>query len=169
MVVVGCGTPKFSMGWTHLYQLQAPPLSAIADVVGVVEPYLLSDQGKSAPGAAAFAEYVADHPHLKFVSSCKELPPVRPAKARVGIIAVRTPAARSSFETAVLEAGCTAIYLEKPGAGSTADLDAMMQLAKEKGVTVMVGYSRNIGTHAHGLWNTLRQILPLLAIGVWPR
>ena len=147
VILIGCGTPKFSMGWTHLYQMLQEPLVNLADVVGVVEPYFMSETGKNAKGSDVFNSYTAEHPEIKFVSSCDQLPAVTPGKARVAIIAVRTGVSCAAFEDAVLKLGCRAIYLEKPGASNVQEMDRMIKIAEENGVTVVVGYSRNVGTY----------------------
>mmetsp|Transcript_5617 Transcript_5617/g.16068 ORF Transcript_5617/g.16068 Transcript_5617/m.16068 type:complete len:365 (-) Transcript_5617:292-1386(-) len=147
-VVIGCGTPKFSMGWTHLFQLlQEPALRDLITVAGVVEPFFLSQAGCLAQGAELFTEFAGEHSEIPFVASCGELPPVAQGTLRVAVISVRTADSRRTFEDAVNEAGCRAVYLEKPGAGSTADMEEMMKLAEAKKVTVVVGYARNVGNH----------------------
>lgn len=148
VVVVGCGVPKFSMGWVHLFQLLRPPFTSRVEVVGVVEDYFLSDAGKDAPGAELFRGFASAHPEIAFVASCSDLPPVSEGRRRVGFVCVRTPGARQAFEDAVLSASCQAVYLEKPGAGNSADLEAMIKLADERHIPVMVGYMRNFGEHA---------------------
>jgi len=44
----------------------------------------------------------------------------------------------------VIEAGCTAVYLEKPGAPTVAELEEMRRYAQEKGVPVYMGYNKNV-------------------------
>ena len=44
----------------------------------------------------------------------------------------------------VIEAGCTHVYLEKPGAPSVAELEEMVKYAKEKGIPVYMGYNKNV-------------------------
>ena len=44
----------------------------------------------------------------------------------------------------VIEAGCTHVYLEKPGAPSVAELEEMVAFAKSKGVPVYMGYNKNV-------------------------
>ena len=76
VIIIGCGTPKFSMGWTHLFQMLQPPLSQMAKVVGVVEPFFLAEAGRDAKGADLFRAYVAEHPEIPFVPDISDLPPV---------------------------------------------------------------------------------------------
>jgi len=44
----------------------------------------------------------------------------------------------------VIDKGCTAVYLEKPGAPTVAELEGMREYAKEKGVSVYMGYNKNV-------------------------
>ena len=44
----------------------------------------------------------------------------------------------------VIEAGCTAVYLEKPGAPTVAELEDMKKYAAEKKVPVYMGYNKNV-------------------------
>ena len=44
----------------------------------------------------------------------------------------------------VIAAGCTHVYLEKPGAPSVPELEEMIKYAKEKGVPVYMGYNKNV-------------------------
>jgi len=44
----------------------------------------------------------------------------------------------------VIEAGCTHVYLEKPGAPTVEELEEMVKYAKEKGVPVYMGYNKNV-------------------------
>lgn len=145
VVVVGVGVPKFSMGWTHLFQLQRPPLTEYAALVGAVEPFFLSQAGHEAKGSDAFRSWAAENPDLPIVDECAKLPKVALGKVRVGVICVRTPDALRYFKAAVLDAGCSAVYLEKPGAGSVSELDDLIAFARQHEVAVMLGYSRNFG------------------------
>jgi predicted dehydrogenase len=43
-----------------------------------------------------------------------------------------------------IEAGCSTIYLEKPGAPTVAELEAMKKEAADKNVTVLMGYNKNV-------------------------
>jgi len=43
-----------------------------------------------------------------------------------------------------IKAGCTTIYLEKPGAPTVAELQAMKKEASDAGVTVLMGYNKNV-------------------------
>mgnify|MGYP002830493813 FL=1 len=47
----------------------------------------------------------------------------------------------------VIEAGCTHVYLEKPGAPTVAELEEMKAYAAEKGVPVYMGYNKNVAQY----------------------
>ena len=72
-IIVGCGSPKVSMGWFHLHQLLDNPS---VDIFAVVEPWLLG-KGAGTPGAADFgvmrAEMGHSHPNCQFFVSVSEL------------------------------------------------------------------------------------------------
>ena len=44
----------------------------------------------------------------------------------------------------MIEAGCTHVFLEKPGAPTVAELEQMKKYAAEKGVPVYMGYNKNV-------------------------
>ena len=157
IIIIGGGVPEFSMGWTHLFQaLHEPCLTKISRVVGVVEPFFLSDVGKEAgAGAEAFRRFAkaaeegqpfmtsdgqdlgplfVKNGSIAFCASCRELPPVQRGKTRIGVVAVRTPDAPRAFRDAVEEAGCRCIYIEKPGATSEFELIELAEFARAHGV-----------------------------------
>merc|ERR1719162_2286038 len=43
-----------------------------------------------------------------------------------------------------MKAGCTAIYLEKPGAPTVAELTTMKETASKSSVTILMGYNKNV-------------------------
>jgi predicted dehydrogenase len=50
----------------------------------------------------------------------------------------------SSLKHALLQYGCSTIYLEKPGAPTVKELEAMRDEAKAAGVAVLMGYNKNV-------------------------
>merc|ERR1719199_696677 len=44
----------------------------------------------------------------------------------------------------VIDLGCTAVYLEKPGAPTVKELEEMRAYAKSKGVQVFMGYNKTV-------------------------
>jgi len=68
---------------------------------------------------------------------------------RIAVIAGRTPDNPRLFREA-LAAGATHVLLEKPGAPTVSDLEAMAQLASAKGVPVFMGFIKNISAYVEG-------------------
>jgi predicted dehydrogenase len=62
---------------------------------------------------------------------------------RLAIISART-ADNPALLKACVAVGCTAIYLEKPGATTVEDLEAMRDLTVSKGVAVHMGFNKNV-------------------------
>lgn len=145
MVIIGCGTPKKSVGWRHLSNILGGLISG-AHVSAVVEPWLL-EAGKDTSGGKAFQafcdEVCATNPDLVFAQAVENLPPfIGPTLA---IIAGRTSDAPLLFEQAVKH-GATHVYLEKHGAENAASKGRLCQFAKERDVVVVMGYVCNVST-----------------------
>lgn len=142
VVLVGCGAPNRGMGWYHAVQMldkQCP--SASLDYV--VEPWFMGP-GSEGPGGPEFKAWEAEAEEkygVKFATSLAELPP--PAQPRVALISGRTADNPRLLEEA-LAAGCKCIYLEKPGAPTVAELEAMKEHAEAAGVEVLMGYNKNV-------------------------
>lgn len=142
IVLVGCGAPNRGMGWYHAIQmLEGRCPSASLDFV--VEPWFLG-AGKDGPGGEEFGTWEKDTISkygTVFTTSLSDLPP--PENPRCALISGRTADNPKFFSEAIAN-GCTTIFLEKPGAPTVAELDAMKQEAEEKGVTVLMGYNKNV-------------------------
>jgi predicted dehydrogenase len=100
--------------------------------------------GASGPGGPEFAEFVAsasaEH-GVEFLKSTDELPPA--TAKRLALISGRT-ADNPRLLGAAIRAGCSTIYLEKPGAPTVAELEAMRDEAAAAGVAVLMGYNKNV-------------------------
>jgi len=144
VVLVGCGAPGRGMGWYHAEQMLKGKCPH-AKLCFIVEPWFLGP-GAEGPGGPEFKEYKtkteADH-GVQFFTSLADLPPVADGKKRLALISGRT-ADNPRLLGEAIEAGCTTIYLEKPGAPTVAELEKMRDTAKEKGVTVLMGYNKNV-------------------------
>jgi predicted dehydrogenase len=141
IIVVGAGVPKRGMGWYHAKQILdgETPSAALG---AVVEPWFLGPGADSPPGAT-FATW-ADEVGKTGVSFCKSVADVAPSDApRMALISGRT-ADNPRLLRECIEAGCTAVYLEKPGAPTVAELEDMKAYAAEKGVPVFMGYNKNV-------------------------
>ncbi|KAL1529231.1 hypothetical protein AB1Y20_000186 [Prymnesium parvum] len=141
VVVVGAGVPKRGMGWYHAKQILDGDTPSAA-LSAVVEPWFLGPGADSPPGAT-FATW-AEETRKRGVAFCKsigEVPP--PEGARMALISGRT-ADNPRLLREVIEAGCTAVYLEKPGAPTVAELEEMRAFAAKRNVPVFMGYNKNV-------------------------
>lgn len=137
VIVVGAGVPKRGMGWYHAKQILDGEVPS-ATLSAVVEPWFLGAGAESPPGAV-FAQW-AEETSKRGVTFCKsvsEVPPPTDAP-RMALISGRT-ADNPRLLREVIEAGCTAVYLEKPGAPTVAELEEMKAFAAEKKVPVFMG------------------------------
>ena len=100
--------------------------------------------GASGPGGPEFGEWAAGCASAhgtRFVKSVSDLPP--PALPRVALVSGRT-ADNPRLLTECIKAGCSAIYLEKPGAPTVAELRKMRDEASDAGISVLMGYNKNV-------------------------
>ena len=72
-----------------------------------------------------------------------DLPPIADGKERLALISGRT-ADNPRLLTQCIEGKCSTIYLEKPGAPTVAELEKMRDEAKAAGVSVLMGYNKNV-------------------------
>jgi len=149
VVLVGCGVPKRGMGWYHGVQMLDGEVPS-ADMTAVVEPWFLG-QGADSPPGQEFGTWAKDTEAkygTKFVKDVSELevkglvPPSTDGPC-LALISGRT-ADNPRLLKEVISAGCTHVYLEKPGAPTVAELEDMVKYAKEKGVPVYMGYNKNV-------------------------
>lgn len=144
VVLVGCGAPKRGMGWYHGVQLIKEKCPSAA-LCYVVEPWFMGP-GAEGPGGPEFAEWMketeAKH-GIEFFKAMSDIPPLPDGVKRLALISGRT-ADNPKFLGQCIEAQCSTIYLEKPGAPTVAELEAMRDQAKAAGVTVLMGYNKNV-------------------------
>eukprot|EP00929_Paragymnodinium_shiwhaense_P087953 TRINITY_DN48112_c0_g2_i1.p1 TRINITY_DN48112_c0_g2~~TRINITY_DN48112_c0_g2_i1.p1 ORF type:complete len:362 (+),score=84.88 TRINITY_DN48112_c0_g2_i1:50-1135(+) len=142
-IVVGCGCPKRGMGWYHAMQLlQLPEV----DLRAVVEPWYLSAAGLDSLGSKEFMAFKEEleNKGITVVQSVCQLPKLeRPWCTLIATRAADTP----KLFNEVVEAGCSHIYLEKPGAASTEALEQMRDVAKGRGAKVYMGYNKNVAKY----------------------
>mmetsp|Transcript_25357 Transcript_25357/g.53573 ORF Transcript_25357/g.53573 Transcript_25357/m.53573 type:complete len:365 (-) Transcript_25357:66-1160(-) len=146
VVLVGCGAPLKSMGWYHATQILHDDYKIAARLDFIVEPWFMSEAGKSSPGAAEFANFKKELEStngVKFFQRVEDVPPVENGLKRLAIISARTSDNPSLF-AGCIDIGCHAIFLEKPGAPSVSELETMRDNAKEKGVSVFMGFNKNV-------------------------
>jgi len=160
VTVVCCGAPTRGMGWYHCKQILDGRVTG-AKLVNVVEPFFLGS-GKSNPLAKEFAAWAEVQPSVNFHASLSDI--VMPSGPQLVIICGRTADNPRLFKEAVSK-GFSHIYLEKPGAESVVELEAMETLAKEKGVSVLMGFNRNFSKYvrlAHEFMGNKKASLTLL-------
>jgi len=155
VVVVGCGLPKRGMGWYHLIQLLDMPS---VNVRAVVEPFYLSNRPK------IFDNLVQSlaNKGVVCVPSLAELHTLTSRahkfkRRTLCFIAGRTSNNPTFFRQCV-EMGCSAIYLEKPGAMTSEELSDMRDLAASKQVSVFIGFNRNVSRYILDAVKLSRQI-----------
>jgi predicted dehydrogenase len=144
VVLVGCGAPKRGMGWYHAEQMLKDKCPA-AKLCFIIEPWFLGP-GAEGPGGPEFAEYkkaTEEKYGVVFATSLADLPPVAEGKNRLALISGRT-ADNPKLLTQSVEAGCTTIYLEKPGAPTVKELQEMKEFAEKSNVRVLMGYNKNV-------------------------
>lgn len=144
VVLVGCGCPLRGMGWYHAVQLLGNECPS-AKLTSIVEPWFMG-AGASGPGGDEFTEFrkkTEEEHGTGFYTSLAEVPPVSDGVKRVALISGRT-ADNPRLMSEAIKAGCSTIYLEKPGAPTVAELEAMKTEAADAGVTVLMGYNKNV-------------------------
>ncbi|KAL3905665.1 MAG: hypothetical protein SGARI_004350 [Bacillariaceae sp.] len=148
VALIGCGAPLKSMGWYHAKQLLDGRVQD-ADLKFVVEPWYFSEAAKTAPGYAEFHQWREEQESrngIQFFSQVSELPPPADGEIRLSIISARTSDNPALLEACV-KVGGTAVYLEKPGAPTVNELEAMRELAVKAGVKVFMGFNKNISSY----------------------
>ena len=153
--VVGCGLPARGMGWFHGLQLTEGECAS-ARLSDVVEPWFLG-AGKDSDAGAEFKEGVVDQwTDTRFSDTLSKDTWSRAGPGpKLALIAGRTVDNPGFFRQA-LAAGATHILLEKPGAPSVTELQAMASEASEANVPVFMGFIKNISpyfTEALGVAN----------------
>ena len=73
-----------------------------------------------------------------------ELPAPAEGIKRLALISGRTADNPRLLKESIETAGCSTIYLEKPGAPTVGELADMRDYAASKGVTVLMGYNKNV-------------------------
>lgn len=114
-----------------------------------MEPWFLGG-GKASEGGADFEKKVVDEWKPKGVafhaSPAEGLFAKAQGPVKIALVAGRTLDNPKLFRAA-MEAGATHILLEKPGAPTVAELEAMAAEAKAKGVSVYMGFIKNVSAY----------------------
>ncbi|GMI40153.1 hypothetical protein TeGR_g3066, partial [Tetraparma gracilis] len=157
VVLVGCGVPLRGMGWYHATQLLENACPS-AKLVAVVEPWFMGAGASSPPGLEfkAWADSVTASHGVTFHASLRTVPGPAQVLTGAGSAPGHAPrmalvSGRTSDNPGLLSEcishGCNTIYLEKPGAPTVAELQAMRTEAAGAGVTVLMGYNKNVSKY----------------------
>jgi len=142
VVLVGCGLPNRGMGWYHAVQMLDKKCPS-ASLDYIVEPWFLGG-GADSPAGKEFNEFKEESETkygTKFALSMADLP--APEAPRLALISGRT-ADNPKLLTDCIANGCKVIYLEKPGAPTVTELEAMKKEAEDANVGVLMGYNKNV-------------------------
>ena len=139
VVLVGCGVPKRGMGWYHAKQMIEKRVPA-ATLTDVVEPFFLG-AGKDSDAGKEFAAFASATPGVAFHGAMADMP--QASGNKLALISGRT-ADNPALLKEVIDAGCSHIFLEKPGAPTVPELEEMAAYAKSKNVGVFMGYNKNV-------------------------
>lgn len=147
IVLVGCGCPLRSMGWYHAVQILdgRVPNGVLKHVV---EPWYSCEAAKGSPGYEEFQAWKAEHEAkgISFYAKVEEVPAPANQEIRMGIISART-SDNPKLLKACVEIGCQTIYLEKPGAPTVAELEAMKAQAESANTKVFMGFNKNVSSY----------------------
>mmetsp|Transcript_50570 Transcript_50570/g.168890 ORF Transcript_50570/g.168890 Transcript_50570/m.168890 type:complete len:415 (-) Transcript_50570:100-1344(-) len=141
VILVGCGVPKRGMGWYHAKQMLDGDVPS-ATLTTVVEPWFLG-QGKDSPPGQTFGVWAEEMSKAHGTKFCASLDEVSINGPTMALISGRT-ADNPRLLKEVIDLGCTAVYLEKPGAPTVKELEEMRAYANSKGVPVFMGYNKNV-------------------------
>eukprot|EP00535_Pseudo-nitzschia_heimii_P008914 CAMPEP_0197188698 /NCGR_PEP_ID=MMETSP1423-20130617/18309_1 /TAXON_ID=476441 /ORGANISM="Pseudo-nitzschia heimii, Strain UNC1101" /LENGTH=366 /DNA_ID=CAMNT_0042640605 /DNA_START=22 /DNA_END=1122 /DNA_ORIENTATION=+ len=148
ILLVGCGAPLKSMGAYHAIQILDNRVPD-AELQYIVEPWYFSEASKSKPGYDEFhtwrKQLEADR-GIGFFPTVAEVPAPKEGELRLAVISARTADNPDLLADCVAN-GCDAVYLEKPGATTVKDLEAMRDLAASKKVAVHMGFNKNVSSY----------------------
>jgi len=132
------------MGWYHAVQMLGGECPS-AKLCHIVEPWFLG-AGATGPGGPEFTEFKdkteAEH-GVQFHTSLSAVPKVADGVKRLALISGRT-VDNPKLLTEAIKAGCSVIYLEKPGAPTVAELKSMKKEAADANVEICMGYNKNV-------------------------
>ena len=138
--------PARGMGWFHGLQLVEGECAS-ARLSDVVEPWFLGPGKDSDAGAEFDAGVVKEWTDTRFSDAISDQTwSTAGPGPKLALIAGRTVDNPGFFRQA-LKAGATHILLEKPGAPSVAELEAMAAEAKAANVPVFMGFIKNISPY----------------------
>eukprot|EP00537_Pseudo-nitzschia_pungens_P000488 CAMPEP_0172364588 /NCGR_PEP_ID=MMETSP1060-20121228/7670_1 /TAXON_ID=37318 /ORGANISM="Pseudo-nitzschia pungens, Strain cf. cingulata" /LENGTH=395 /DNA_ID=CAMNT_0013087621 /DNA_START=255 /DNA_END=1442 /DNA_ORIENTATION=- len=142
VILVGCGAPNRGMGWYHAVQMLEDKCPS-ASLDYIVEPWFMG-AGADSDAGKEFGEWQSESETkygTKFAVSLDDLPP--PGAPRLALISGRT-ADNPRLLSESIAHGAKCIYLEKPGAPTVVELEAMKVEADGANVEVLMGYNKNV-------------------------
>ncbi len=144
------------MGWYHAVQILDKRVKNCS-LTNVVEPWYMTSAAEGSPGYKEFHDWREEQERINGVQfhSCVEDVSKSKSKSnaendgeiRLGMISARTADNPHLFRGCIDDIGCNAIYLEKPGAPSVAELESMRDLAVAANVKVFVGFNKNVSSY----------------------
>ena len=135
------------MGWYHLAQIldgQVPN----GQLTHVVEPFYMTEAAKGAPGYDSFQTWkktIESEHGVVFHSTVASVPALNLNEVRLTLLSARTSDNPALFHSCVGKT--SAIFLEKPGAPSVSELEAMQQAAQRANVPVYMGFNKNVSSY----------------------
>jgi predicted dehydrogenase len=148
VMLVGCGAPLKSMGAYHAVQLLDGRVPH-AKLKYIVEPWYLNEKAAGSPGYDEFHAWrkeLESQAGVVFFATVSGVPPPKEGEIRLAIISARTSDNPTLLEACVA-VGCDAIYLEKPGAPTVAELEHMRDIANAAGIKVHMGFNKNVSSY----------------------
>lgn len=145
IVLVGCGAPLRSMGWYHAAQILDGQVPS-ARLTHIVEPFYLTTSNTNATGYSEFHAWkkkLESERGVTFYANVADVPSMEPGEPRLTIISARTSDNPQLFRSCVGKT--SAIFLEKPGAPTVLELEAMRDSAG--GVPVYMGFNKNVSSY----------------------
>ena len=160
--VVGCGEAGKAAGWFHGYQLVAGGVEG-ARLSDVVEPFLLSEEGRATPAGAAFQELVgrwagtAVDFHREILEDELFANAYEALGGELGVfpspkvaLVAASPMETPSLAEAALRAGATHLLLEPPGAATAAGLRELAAVCEAKDAPLYVAFDLLRAEHVAG-------------------
>lgn len=149
VVLVGCGVPLKSMGGYHALQILDGRVPN-AKLTHVVEPWFFHAESEGAPGRAEFDAWRQEQEQtagIQFFGTISQVPAKKNGEIRLVIISARTADNPKLVKESLQHLDCHAIYLEKPGAPSVHELEAMRDEAQAAGVKIFLGFNKNVSAY----------------------
>ena len=144
------------MGHYHCYQIveqQDSKTTPTMTLSYVVEPWYMGRAPESSPGADIFDDWrkrMEETHGVQFFSSVRDVPPLKDGERRLAIISARTADNPQLVMDCLEHEGgcCHSIYLEKPGAPTVGELEAIRDAARAAGVDVYMGFNKNVAKYS---------------------